>query len=78
MLGKENLKMNNDKSQSNREEIIEIYGELKLIKNEIKNIKENHLNHLDYKICQIQKVLWVIFTGVFANLLWVIKTVLMG
>ena len=70
--------MNNDKIQSNREEIIEIYGELKLIKNEIKNIKENHLTHLDYKICQIQKVLWVIFTGVFANLLWVIKTVLMG
>jgi len=70
--------MNNDKSQSNREEIIEIYGELKLIKNEIKNIKENHLTHLDYKISQIQKVLWVIFTGVFANLLWVIKTVLMG
>ena len=78
MLGKENLKMNNDKIQSNREEIIEIYGELKLIKNEIKNIKENHLTHLDYKISQIQKVLWVIFTGVFANLLWVIKTVLMG
>ena len=74
----ENLKMNNDKIQSNREEIIEIYGELKLIKNEIKNIKENHLTHLDYKISQIQKVLWVIFTGVFANLLWVIKTVLMG
>ena len=69
--------MNNDKSQSNREEIIEIYGELKLIKNEIKNIKENHLTHLDYKISQIQKVLWVIFTGVFANVLWVIKTVLM-
>ena len=67
-----------DKVQSNREEIIEIYGELKLIKNEIKNIKENHLTHLDYKISQIQKVLWVIFTGVFANLLWVIKTVLMG
>ena len=72
------VKMNNDKIQSNREEIIEIYGELKLIKNEIKNIKENHLTHLDYKISQIQKVLWVIFTGVFANLLWVIKTVLMG
>ena len=70
--------MNNDKIQSNREEIIEIYGELKLIKNEIKNIKENHLTHLDYKISQIQKVLWVIFTGVFANLLWGIKTVLMG
>ena len=45
----------NDKVQSNREEIIEIHGELKLINNEIKNIKENHLSHLDYKILQIQK-----------------------
>ena len=40
----------NDKVQSNREEIIEIHGELKLINHEIKNIKENHLSHLDYKI----------------------------
>ena len=68
----------NDKVQSNREEIIEIHGELKLIKNEIKNIKENHLSHLDYKISQIQKVLWVVFTGVLANLLWVIRTMMAG
>ena len=68
----------NDKVQSNREEIIEIHGELKLIKNEIKNIKENHLSHLDYKISQIQKILWVVFTGVLANLLWIIKTMMVG
>ena len=67
-----------DKTQSNREEIIEIHGELKLIQHDIQNIKENHLAHLDYKITQMQKVLWVVFTGVFGNVLWVIKTVLMG
>ena len=67
-----------DKAQSNREEIIEIHGELKLINHEIKNIKENHLSHLDYKISQIQKVLWVVFTGVLANLLWVIRTMMVG
>ena len=67
-----------NKVQSNREEIIEIYGELKLINNEIKNIKENHLTHLDYKISQIQKILWVVFTGVLANLLWIIKTMMVG
>jgi L-lactate utilization protein LutB len=66
-----------DKSQSNREDIIEIHGELKLIKHDIQNIKENHLAHLDYKITQMQKVLWVVFTGVFGNVLWVIKTALM-
>ena len=65
-----------DKVQSNREEIIEIHGELKLINNEIKNIKENHLSHLDYKISQIQKILWIVFAGVIANLIHVIRTMM--
>ena len=68
----------NDKVQSNREEIIEIHGELKLIKQEIKNIKENHLSHLDYKITQIQRILWVVFAGVAANLIHVIKTMMVS
>ena len=76
-MGKENLKMD-EKVQSNREEIIEIYGELKLIKQEIKNIKENHLSHLDYKITQIQRILWVVFAGVAANLIHVIKTMMVN
>ena len=62
----------------NHDEILIMKGELKLIKNEIKNIKDNHLSHLDYKISQIQKILWVVFTGVLANLLWIIKTMLVG
>ena len=65
-------------SQMNHDEILMMKGELKLIKNEIKNIKDNHLSHLDYKISQIQKILWVVFTGVLANLLWIIKTMLVG
>ena len=68
----------NDKVQSNREEIIEIHGELKLINNEIKNIKQNHLAHLDYKISQIQKILWIVFAGVIANLIHVIRTFMVG
>ena len=68
----------NDKVQSNREEIIEIYGELKLIKQEIKNILDNHLSHLDYKISQIQKILWIVFAGVAANLIHVIKTMMVN
>ena len=68
----------NDKVQSNREEIIEIHGELKLIKQEIKYIKENHLSHLDYKITQIQRILWVVFAGVAANLIHVIKTMMVS
>ena len=65
-------------SQKNHDEILMMKGELKLIKNEIKNIKDTHLSHLDYKISQIQKILWVVFTGVLANLLWIIKTMLVG
>ena len=67
-----------DKVQSNREEIIEIHGELKLINNEIKNIKQNQLAHLDYKISQIQKILWIVFAGVIANLIHVIRTFMVG
>ena len=67
-----------DKVQSNREEIIEIHGELKLINNEIKNIKQNHLAHLDYKISQIQEILWIVFAGVIANLIHVIRTFMVG
>ena len=67
-----------DKVQSNREEIIEIHGELILINNEIKNIKEYHLCHLDYKISQIQKILWIVFAGVAANLIHVIKTMMVS
>jgi|GEM_PF-1863853 len=65
-------------TRTNREAIIEVQGELKVIKNDINNIKNNHLKHLDYKICQIQKVLWVVFVGVLSQLLWLIQTNIFG
>ena len=43
-----------------------------------KNIKQNHLSHLDYKITQIQRILWVVFAGVLANLIHVIKTMMIN
>ena len=57
---------------------VESKASRKKLENQIKNIKENHLSHLDYKISQIQKVLLVVFTGVLANLLWVIRTMMVG
>ena len=56
-------------SQMNHDEILIMKGEMKLIKTEITSIKDNHLKHLDYKITQIQRVMWVIFAGVLANII---------
>lgn len=56
-------------SQLNHDEILIMKGEMKLIKTEITSIKDNHLKHLDYKITQIQRVMWVIFAGVLANII---------
>ena len=56
-------------SQMNHDEILIMKGEMKLIKREISSIKDNHLKHLDYKTTQIQKVLWVVFAGVTANII---------
>ena len=56
-------------SQMNHDEILIMKGEMKLIKREISSIKDNHLKHLDYKITQIQKIMWVIFVGVAANII---------
>ena len=53
----------------NHDEILIMKGEMKLIKTEITSIKDNHLKHLDYKITQIQRVMWVIFAGVLANII---------
>ena len=56
-------------SQMNHDEILIMKGEMKLIKREISSIKDNHLKNLDYKITQIQKIMWVIFVGVAANII---------
>ena len=43
-------------SQKNEKEIIKLQGELKLIHNKIDTIKNNHLQHIDYKINNIYKL----------------------
>jgi len=48
-------------SQKNSTQIQKLITEIKLIKFDIRNIKTNHLKHLDYKITQIQRILWVVF-----------------
>lgn len=49
-------------SQKNSEDIIKLQGELKLIHQKIDTIKDNHLAHLDIKVNNMYKMLWVILT----------------
>ena len=56
-------------SKKNTKQIQKLITEIKLIKYDIRNIKSNHLKHLDYKITQIQRILWVVFAGVVANII---------
>ena len=56
-------------SKKNTTQIQKLITEIKLIKYYIRNIKSNHLKHLDYKITQIQRILWVVFAGVVANII---------
>ena len=65
-------------SQKNAEEIIKLQGEVKLIHNKITTIKDNHLAHIDKKIDNIYKVIWVIFGVSVASLADVVKTLLLN
>lgn len=49
-------------SQKNSEDIIKLQGELKLVHQKIDTIKDNHLAHLDIKVNNMYKMLWVILT----------------
>ena len=69
--------MTNDELQ-NKLEIIEMKGELKLLHQKIDTIKSNDLVHMEKAINGINKVLWTVGVMVFAQFIWLIKTVLMG
>ena len=69
--------MTNDEMQ-NKLEIIEMKGKLKLLHQKIDTIKSNDLVHMEKAINGINKVLWTVGVMVFAQFIWLIKTVLMG
>ena len=56
----------------NKEEILKIYGEIKLIK----TLLDNHVSHLSSKIDTIYKIIWAVSFMALGNLLWVIKSLL--
>ena len=62
----------------NKLDIVELQGEIKLLRQEIDTVKNNHIWHLQKSIDGINKILWTVGFMVLAQFLWVIKTALMG
>tara|TARA_Y100000114_G_C11748694_1_gene323035 strand:+ start:773 stop:976 length:204 start_codon:yes stop_codon:yes gene_type:complete len=59
-------------SQSNKEAIIEIKGELKLLHQKIDLMKDNHLDHMAKDIDRLTKFVWVVGGTVFAQMCYLI------
>jgi hypothetical protein len=62
----------------NKLDIVELKGEIKLLRQEVDTVKNNHIWHLQKSIDGINKVLWTVGFMVLAQFLWVIKTVIIG
>ena len=62
----------------NKLDIVELKGEIKLLRQEVDTVKNNHIWHLQKSIDGINKGLWTVGFMVLAQFLWVIKTVIMG
>ena len=58
----------------NKEEILKIHGELKVINTKL----DNHIVHLSYKVNTIYKIIWVVGVMALGNLLGLVKTLLVS
>ena len=56
----------------NKEEILKIYGELKVINTKL----DNDVSHLSTRIDTIFKIVWAVSFMALGNLLWVVKSLL--
>ena len=56
--------------QINREAIIRVEGEIKLLKQEIQTIRGNHLAHLEMRVSRLEKVMWSICLIATTHLLY--------
>lgn len=63
--------------QENKEAIIRIEGDLKLIHQKIDTIKDNHLEHVSADINRLSKFIWVVGGTVFAQMCYLIVRSLM-
>ena len=58
--------------QSNKEAIIRIEGDIKLIHQKIDTLKDNHLFHVEKDIRQLKTFIWFIGTTVFLQMCYLI------
>ncbi len=58
--------------QENREAIIRIEGDIKLIHQKIDTLKDNHLFHIERDMKQLRTLIWFIGTTVFAQMCYLI------
>ncbi len=63
--------------QDNKESIIRIEGDLKLLNQKIDTIKDNHLNHMAKDIDKLSKFIWIIGSTVFVQMCYLIVRTLM-
>ena len=59
-------------SQKNKEQLIRVEGELKLLKQELRTIKTNHLYHLDLRVSRIEKIMWGCTLTVLTHLIFTV------
>ena len=62
--------MSEDKASENRENIIRIEGELKLINQKL----DNHIHHIAMKVDTIFKIVWTVSFGVLGLVLKAVYT----
>ena len=65
-------------SQENKEAIIRLEGELKLVHQKIDTIENNHLAHMQKDIDRISKVLYTIGFMILGQVLYTITKALIG
>ena len=63
--------------QDNKESIIRIEGDLKLLNQKIDTIKDNHLNHMAKDIDKLSKFIWIIGSTGFVQMCYLIVRTLM-
>ena len=59
-------------------EITEVKGDIKLINQELDSIKNNHLTHIQKSITTINKILWTVGIMIFAELVLLLRQLLLG
>jgi hypothetical protein len=58
--------------QENFEQLSELKADIKIIANDVKTLKDNHLHHVDLRLVKVEKTLWWGFATLVANLVTLI------